>query len=326
MRTGFVRILMAVVAGLGFAAASGQEYQAEALLDSTSILIGDQVQLRVKMTLPASARLLKIGVDTLKQVPGLERLKASPVDSFLSNNAVHYEQSFVLTVFDSGYYRLPPIPIELLDKGQVRQALTNDLALRVRTIPVEPDSTRLQPIKDIIREPLKIQDFWLIGVGIGVLLLLYGIWYRFLRKIRASAQQEITIAPPRAPAEVALEKLEQLKTSGLLERGEFKLYQSELTFLFKEYLSGRFQCNALEATTDEVLDLLAHLGLAGDWREELGTVLRKADLVKFAKATLPFGDHVLAWETVYRFVIETAKKEEALEGEEVKETETNDSE
>ena len=96
MRTGFFRFLLAVVAGLGFAAASGQEYQAEALLDSTSILIGDQVQLRVKMTFPASAWLLKIGVDTLKQVPGLERLKASPVDSFLSNNAVHYEQSFHL--------------------------------------------------------------------------------------------------------------------------------------------------------------------------------------------------------------------------------------
>ncbi len=326
MRMGFVRFLLAVVAGLGFATASAQSYQAEALLDSASILIGDQVQLRVKMTLPASARLRKIGVDTLKQVPSLERLKASPIDSFLSDNAVHYEQSFVLTVFDSGYYRFPPIPVEWLEKGQVRQALTNDLALRVRTIPVEPDSTQLQPIKDIIREPLKAQDFLPLGLGIGALLLLYWVWYRFLRKKRPSSQPGTTIVPPRAPEEVALEKLEQLKTSGLLERGEFKAYQSELTFLFKEYLSDRFECNALEATTDEVLDLLTSLGLAGGWYEELGGMLRKADLVKFAKATLPYGDHALAWETVYRFVTETRKKEGAHGEEDVQETETNDSE
>ncbi|MBK6947153.1 MAG: hypothetical protein IPH16_02890 [Haliscomenobacter sp.] len=325
MRAGIVRFLLAAVAGLGHAAALGQ-YQAEALLDSTSILIGDQVQFRVKMTLPASARLLKIGVDTLKQVPGLERLKASPIDSFLSNNAVHYEQSFVLTAFDSGYYRLPPIPVELLDKGQVRQVLTNDLALRVRTIPVQPDSTQLQPIKDIIREPLKVRDFWQLGAGVAVLFLLYWIWYRFLRKNRSSAQPETTLAPSRAPEEVALEKLEELKASGLLERGEFKAYQSELTYLFKEYLSNRFECNALEATTDEILDLLPGLGLSYDWSEVLSALLRKADLVKFAKATLSYGDHEQAWETVYRLVMETRNKEEVAEEADLKEMETNDSE
>ena len=285
--------------------ALGAQYRAEARLDSTSIRVGDPLRLRLDVWLPPGATLGKIGIDTLTAVPDIERRKATPLQSEQSPSGTHYIQEFTLTAFDTGHFRLPPIPVEVVGEGVNTRIATNDLALHVRS--TLPEGGELRPIKDIVREPLRLSDFW----WVGVLLLLLAAGYGLYRRLRRPAPPPV--APPVAPPpahEIALEKLAALAASDYLFSGNFKMYQSELTHILREYLSLRYNFNALEATTEEIERQFASRGIPRDWEGRLSQLLRRADLVKFAKGELPATEHREALEEVRGFVEGTAAREE----------------
>ena len=281
--------------------ALGAQYRAEARLDSTSIRVGDPLRLRLDVWLPPGASLGKIGIDTLAAVPDIERRKATPLQSEQSPSGTHYTQEFTLTAFDTGYFRLPPIPVEILEKGTTARITTNDLALQVRS--TLPEGGELRPIKDIVREPLRLSDFW----WLGALLLLLIAGYALYRRLRRPAPVPVAApAPPRPPHEIALEKLAALAASDYLFSGNFKTYQSELTYILREYLSLRHGYNALEASTDEIERQFSNWEVPEDWKGRLSQILRRADLVKFAKGELSAEEHREGLEQVRRFVQATA--------------------
>lgn len=287
-----------------------------ARLDSTDILIGDEVRLGLEISLPPGSEVVRIGIDTLRMVKGLERRRASSLSTLAVSNAAFFEQFFVLSAFDSGFYRLPPIPVDVRTPQGPRRLYSNDLGLMVRSIPISTDTAQLQPIKEIWKEPLKATDLWWIALllaGIGGMIFLL----RWLNR-KKMPREEISAPTIQRPAhEIALEQLVALKAAGLPGKGQFKQFQSELTHILKSYISDRFQVNALESTTDEVRDLLQHLGAEASWSEALVRLLRNADWVKFAKGSLPEDAHESAWQTVYDFVLATRETEPADQQEKV---------
>lgn len=88
----------------------------------------------------------------------------------------------------------------------------------------------------------------------------------------------------RPAHEVALEALEALERSGLLERGQVKEYHIAASDILRTYVEARFRVEALEMTTREVLDGLGRVGVGPHFVEGLRTFLGACDLVKFAKA------------------------------------------
>jgi len=92
------------------------------------------------------------------------------------------------------------------------------------------------------------------------------------------------------PFDRALLKLKNLKDSRYLIESNHKEYYSVLTDIIRKYLEEEIHIAATESTTDELLTKLqvfldaGKLHLSSDVVEELRTVLRKADLVKFAKS------------------------------------------
>jgi len=281
--------------------ALGAQYRAEARLDSTSVRVGDPLRLRLDVWLPPGVSLGKIGIDTLAAVPDIERRKAAPLQSEQSPSGTHYTQEFTLTAFDTGYFRLPPIPVEMVEKGMTTRITTNDLALQVRS--TLPEGGELRPIKDIVREPLRLSDFW----WLGALLLLLIAGYALYRRLRRPAPVPVAApAPPRPPHEIALGKLAALAASDYLFSGNFKTYQSELTYILREYLSLRHSYNALEATTDEIEHQFSNWEVPEEWKGRLSQLLRRADLVKFAKGELSAEEHREGLEQVRRFVQATA--------------------
>lgn len=282
---------------------TGAQGTVQAGLDSTEVLIGDEVRLTIALTLPKGFRLTRIAVDTFRMVRGLERRRALQRDSLATDQDVYYSQSFILSAFDSGYYRLPPVPVEVqTPEGGSMRLYSNNLSLMVRTIPVDPDSASIQPIKDIWKEPIHLSDIWWVVPAILGLLIAVLLWSRLRRK-----EVELEVLPKAAslrPAhEIALEKLHALQQSTLLAEGQFKVYQSELTFILKEYLSNRYQVSALESTTDDLEKLLPYLLQADQsWKNALLDMLRKADWVKFAKGSLSLNAHEAAWQQIYDFV------------------------
>ncbi|MEO5787898.1 MAG: hypothetical protein ABIW77_12885, partial [Gelidibacter sp.] len=88
-------------------------------------------------------------------------------------------------------------------------------------------------------------------------------------------------------AKMALKKLDE---SDYLQQAELKDYYSELTFIIRRYLDEKVYNRALESTTDELifrLNLLKdgnQIELSKDDIRNIETILKRADLVKFAKS------------------------------------------
>lgn len=275
--------------------------QVRASLDSTEILIGDETRLRIEISLPRGSRLVRIATDTLGTVKGLERRRASPIDSVEFAGGTSYSQGFVLSAFDSGYYRLPPIPVDIQTAEGRARLYSNDVVFKVRTIPLEADTARLQPIKGIWKEPVRVSDFWPLFLALVVISLIIFIVRRMRRK-KVVEVQGVPAPPPLPAHEAALGQLQVLREKGMLEKGQYKLYQSELTHILKEYISRRYEVQALESVTEEVRDLLDGAGVEKRSSEAVIRVLRDADQVKFAKAELSLEQHQAGWQAIFDFV------------------------
>ena len=121
-----------------------------------------------------------------------------------------------------------------------------------------------------------------IGLIIFALLVWLVAWLiaRYMRKRKATPRPAPKI-PPHVVANKALVALGHRK---LWQKGKFKAYYTALTSILRTYISGRWDIGALEMTTDEIIIALRDIEMPSASRTDLITILRTADMVKFAKA------------------------------------------
>jgi hypothetical protein len=122
-------------------------------------------------------------------------------------------------------------------------------------------------------------------------------------------------APPVPAHIVAIEALEKLHNEKLWQNDKHKLYYSGLSDILRTDLAGCCEVGAMEITTDEIVYALREVEIGHKQKMDLLSVLRDADLVKFAKATPEANDNELAYDRAYHFVEET-KPVEVVEEEE----------
>jgi hypothetical protein len=289
-----LRVFLAALLLVPALSVAGQ-VQVRALVDSTSMLIGDQVHLKLEAK---AARGISLADpywppnnDTL------EFLSLGKWDT-LSTGTLIYKAVF--TMWDTGYQVLPPIGIPYSGNGLSDTAWTTALIMEVR---LPTDSLKLNDIKDIVREPAVFADYlpYLYALGAIVLIGLIIWFWRHPVKVK----KEVPPPPPPLPHEVALEQLAALAQKKLWQQGMVKEYHSELTHIVREYLEGRFDINALEETTEEILDQLRKRNLPSALRQRLEEILQTADMVKFAKAQPTAQFHEQAFESVKAFVEQT---------------------
>jgi hypothetical protein len=212
-----------------------------------------------------------------------------------------------------GVYYIPPIVFYFQQDGKLTQSkATAELVLLVDSPlgsdPAAADTVQLAPIKDIIIEPLKLQDFlpYIIGLLVLVGMVLLGVF--FYRRYQKKDQPSRVKVVKRLPHEVAFEKLEQLKEQKLWQQGMFKEYQSQLSHIIREYVESRYEILALESTTDEILRDLKEKDFNEDLKGNLNEMLQLADLVKFAKAEPPLERHEQLMKFAEDFVRQTKKQ------------------
>lgn len=207
--------------------------------------------------------------------------------------------------WDPGVAYIPPFEY-IHSRGQTSQFIQGAAVFikpPAELLNTPSDSLQLAPIKPIIREALKLSDFYLY-LGIIALLLIAGLyfWWRKTKK-KESPAEEITIEIPAHL--IALEKLDQLDREKLWQKGEIKEYQTGLTFIIREYLENQFDISALESTTDEITQDLRSFGFSQEINQNLSQILQIADLVKFAKAEPDLDVHQKFLEDARHFVLST---------------------
>lgn len=295
-----------------------QSLKIKAVLDSAQIMIGDQVKLHLEVDQPKNAKVsFPVFKDTLSgKIEVVQTLKR---DTSLNGTNIHVHQAYVITCYDSGSYQINTLalPFQL---GSVHDTLRSvALNLKVNTLPV--DTTKeIKDIKSPYKARFSIFEIWLpIVIGLGILLIIFIVWY----VLKSRKKGNFLFSPkPYIPSHVlALQELDNLRSEKLWQNNKVKLYYTRLTEIIRNYIENRYDINALEMTSDEILDALKGLKLEDHHPIELlQNMFSIADMVKFAKAE-PFPEeNEIGLLNAYQFInntkpVETINTDEKIQPE-----------
>ena len=293
-------LLLAFVS-CSMAAAQATRLSAYARADSTAYLVGDWITLHVSIIHPRGASLRPVLGDSAGGFLVLERRPVVPTSDTSSSAA------FVVAKYDSGRASFPPIDFAVSLPGDTasRTVSTNPVALTVRTVSVDT-SKDIRDLKPPMSIPVSLEEILMdAGAGLLVAALLYALW-RFWKRRKARTGGEPAYVPPPRPAhEIAFEQLALLKEKKLWQQGLIKQYYSEATEIFRRYLENRYTLQAMEETTDEILAGLRKLRFPDAMLGTAERILRRADLVKFAKYEPAMADHEEMITVIHDFVDRT---------------------
>jgi hypothetical protein len=298
---------------------SAQNYKATAKLDSTTILIGDYLNVHLEVTSPkgTAIRLPKLNSDYLHAIgSSIEWIENSKIDTVLSGNQQIFKQTFTVTSFDSGAYFFPVLSVLSLDSTILAQ--TDSLYFTVNTIPVDTTAA-YKDIKGNLSSPLTLHEIWLYLQKYGLLILLMAILIGLviyiivkyaLKKKKTGLKPHLKEKPKEKAHIIALKALEQLKKKKLWEQGFVKQYYSELTEIIRIYLENRWNIYAMEMVSSEIISEVKKKEIDPQTIEILQKMLQSADLVKFAKWNPLPDDHDMAYKNAYSFIEKSADLDE----------------
>ena len=248
----------------------------KAEIDTTSIRIGEQFQLKISVDETQNVIIPKI------QLKGLEVIDSTRIDT-IKNSLI---RRYILTGFDSGAFYIPQQQIFVKNQA----FLTDSLLINIATIAIDTAKVKKFPIKSIKKEPYTFDDFKIYIYLILAILAIIGFWiYWFVIKKRKETEDAPTYRT-LPPFEEAILRLNELDEKLLWQNNKIKEYYSELTEIVRGYIERELKVPALENTTDEVLAMIKDFKNADSIEtsketiKKLKDLLQEADLVKFAKS------------------------------------------
>lgn len=258
---------------------------AKATLDTNAIMIGDQIGLHLQVDVPKGYQVFwPVLNDTL--APHIEMIRAEKTDSVLKNNQVQYQRKLVVTSFDSGAFTVPSFVFHIKNKsnGKVDSLTTNELELKVYT-PVVDTAKAFKEINGPEAIPYTFAEIlpWILIVLGVILAIIIIVWYIRKRKKGQSLFSKKP-KPKLPPYEQAIKRLEELRLNKIWQSGRLKEYYTSITDIMREYFTDRYQFDAWEMTSDEILSELKTTNINPQVLEKIKYTLKLSDLVKFAKA------------------------------------------
>lgn len=316
-------LLLCLLCCLSFAAYA-QKSTVRATIQPSDILIGEQAIINVEVIAPKDRNIFfPVYQDTL--IRGVEVLHMLKPDTTMTE-VMTISQKYVVTSFDSTLYHIPYMMV--IDGTDTLK--TNDFGLKVsapqlsdstlaylellkehKTDSIDFERLQINDIKNIQSPPFVWQDYLeYLYIPLLVLLVLVliaaGVYFYMRKKKKGYYFTPKIVLPPHIEA---LQDLDKLKDSKMWQRGMEKEYYTELTDILRKYIDRRFNIDAPEMISD---DIIAAVHLVTDTKSAtngLTQILKLADLVKFAKYT-PFADeNDLSLVNAFLFVNQTKIEE-----------------
>ena len=282
----YVLFLMTVFALLG--GLKAQDVEVEGKVESTDVQVGKPFTLNLSLKVPYGwfVEWNDFTTDTLSEQ--LDIIKRSDVERTAdADSNVIVKQQLTLMTFDTGQVQVPPIALKYarsFDDANRLKAYTDPIDLYSTTIAVDT-TLAYKPIVEPIAAPVQMKEVfpWILAVLL-LALAAFGIWYwRRHRKTKVDADGNIVRGPVIPPYDKAVGDLENLRQQKLWQSGKVKEYYSSLTDIAREYIEGQFGVNAVEMTTDDILEEIKPLHFSQETYDKLKDTMEVADLVKFAK-------------------------------------------
>jgi len=271
--------------------------KAAAIIDRDKILIGEQVELQLKVAdLPANTSVLQWFnlPDTFNH---MEVVSRSKIDTIAINGSVSYVQSIKITSFDSGYWQIPSLSVN------INNAVSQTPEMFVAVLPADVSGlTDYHDIKDILTVELK-NDWRVIAAIIAVAVISIGLltWLLLRRKARKVAPM-IKRKDINNPYEWALQQIAVLQQQQLTQQQEYKLFYTELVDVCRTFSDILLKKDTTTKTTDEYMLFIKNRIGNEPVQTRYFQMLRLADVVKFARFIPSTDEHREAIDAAQAFV------------------------
>lgn len=293
-----------------------QDVTVSAVLDSSKLRIGEQVKLDLYVTYHANQKDRKIQWpaigDTL--TGKVEVISVSPIDTTFpdktNSSKIFQHQQIVISAYDSGYFSVPPLKF-IVDGDTTRPLYTEPFLLEVHTVPTDTSASKLKDIKAPFDEKFNWRWYRNYIYG-GIVLLVIIIATVLITRYYMKKKRRLIVEPekPKIPAHItALASLEKIREEQTWKEGHVKEYYSAISEVLRQYIEERFQFNALESTTDEIMTAFRTQVVDKESKEKLQQVLMLSDLVKFAKMFPIESEHQFSLQNAFDFVNGTKREE-----------------
>ena len=258
------------------------EVQSE--VDTSVITIGDRINFTITIDRDNNLQIAKPGEGLNLGMFEIKDYKFhDPVEK---DDRLIEKYDFNISVYDTGKYTIPPFPIAYFPEDTSQQYKIIEapaIDIFVKSVISGDDAKELKDIKFPLYIPFEYL-FW-ISMAVVIILVAVIVYLSYLLwKRRKEKGYLFSPPPPPRPAhEVALEALEKLYNSNLLQEKQIKEFFSRMSEIIRAYLEDRYFFSALEETTSEIMyDANNHVEET-NLLDDLKNILELSDLVKFAK-------------------------------------------
>ncbi len=247
-----------------------------------------------KVSCPMFADTITAGVELV------EAVKPDTID--LGDGRIQVNVNYLVTAFDSGFYFIPAL--EFASGSETVKS--KPLGLPVDPVQVEAEA-EIKPIKEIMNAPFSWSElFYWIGIVLLILVIIAAVVYVlmkyvFKKKIEIIPQKEEPKIPPYT---IAIQKLESIREAKGWQK-DIKMFYTQITDVLREYIDAQFGINAMELTTDQILELVKKDKNFEEVRTLLKDMLELSDLVKFAKFVPLEDENNLSMINAFAFVEKT---------------------
>ncbi|EAQ39836.1 hypothetical protein MED134_10096 [Dokdonia sp. MED134] len=269
-----------------FATSSQAQDDVRATIDSTSILIGQQINYKIEVLANDGEAVVFPEGQTFNPLEVIESYK---IDTASSTSArVKLVKRYGLTQFDSGRYVIPKQKIIIGTKT----VETDTFLVEVNNVVLDTVNQGLYDIKPIIELPRDYSKWWKYLLWIIPVLIAIALFLWFLLR-RHKKQKEAEKYVP--PFEQAIATLNALDQEDYIAQAKYKEYYTVLTDAIRRYYDEKVYDRAMESTTDELIARLemerdsGHIDFSGETIVKLKDIFKRADLIKFARVNPPEG-------------------------------------
>lgn len=268
---------------LACALRAGAQATVEAETDSLQIFIGEQTALHLRVTAREGARIAWPALKARQYlVPGLEITDVDTPDTTRTGDGqVVVSRDYTLTSFDERLYAIPALTLRVDGKPYA----TPQLALKVITVDVDTlHPNQFFPPKGVQSNPFDWGE-WAPLLWLSLLVIVLAalsLWLYSRLRTGKPVVVKIRIVRHIPPHQRAMSEIDRIKAEHLQLSEDQKTYYTRLTDTIRKYINERFGFNATEMTSEEII---ARLAATADrtMTDELSSLLRTADLVKFAR-------------------------------------------
>ena len=301
-------LILVALALIGYAFPSfGQNVDVRQKIAPEKILIGEQAILSLQVNAPTGTKIEFPNYEYAQQlVAGVEVVDIKQDTLKSSKDSLCVRRNYTLTSFDEKLYSLPALKVKV--NGKVYDG--NILALKVLTVEVDTlHPNQFYGPKDVQSNPFDWKEwqpmFWL-SLLVFILCLVVA-WLTLRLKQNRPIISRIRFVKKLLPHQKALKEIEEIKAERLTISDNQKEYYSKLTDTLRQYIQERFGFNAKEMTSSQIIE---NLRKHSDEKmmNELTSLFRTADLVKFAKYSTLINENDLNLMNAISFIDQTKQE------------------